>query len=428
MPQSLELQQHFSQKDSVIAYSGGERLDLGDVGMTKIRMYASIGEVMPMLQGILGDPSEFRKFDFLKGWSGLSDAQKMDRYNEMACHELHLFLKFHDAMFFEKVIRPHLESKMPKQFMDDWLLDRDLAKYTEPWKWMQLNAAERVLLARRVEAKSTGTMRWLQDQLAANPIPPQIQGMWFAQSLRSSLLSTEFAAGENAAGLMGENGQDKSRFMMEERLGEGSRYGGMGGPGGGSGGLGGGGFGGGVDNKRAAGGLGGKPGGMPSSGAKDAFYDSFGVERESLALEDAVRLKAENGALDALSRSEEAKAAKKEKGAASDEDFKLGRVLSRRGMDRGGVNRQADLFKRLEATKKWAESQYYRVPLENQIASLIQPSSYWLDYLKRPEGDSFLSEHLHLAARNTNEALMALALLGLPLEPQSGTLEIEEGR
>jgi hypothetical protein len=51
-----------------------------------------------------------------------------------------------------------------------------------------------------------------------------------------------------------------------------------------------------------------------------------------------------------------------------------------------------------------------------------------LDYLKRPEGDSFLSEHLHLAARNTNEALMALALLGLPLEPQSGTLEIEEGR
>lgn len=428
LPQSLELQQHFSQKDSVIAYSGGERLDLGDVGMTKIRMYASIGEVMPMLQGILGDPSEFRKFDFLKGWSGLSDAQKMDRYNEMACHELHLFLKFHDAMFFEKVIRPHLESKMPKQFMDDWLLDRDLAKYTEPWKWMQLNAAERVLLARRVEAKSTGTMRWLQDQLAANPIPPQIQGMWFAQSLRSSLLSTEFAAGENAAGLMGENGQDKSRFMMEERLGEGSRYGGMGGPGGGSGGLGGGGFGGGVDSKRAAGGLGGKPGGMPSSGAKDAFYDSFGVERESLALEDAVRLKAENGALDALSRSEEAKAAKKEKGAASDEDFKLGRVLSRRGMDRAGVNRQADLFKRLEATKKWAESQYYRVPLENQVASLIQPSSYWLDYLKRPEGDSFLSEHLHLAARNTNEALMALALLGLPLEPQSGTLEIEEGR
>jgi hypothetical protein len=432
LPQSLELQQHFSQKDSVIAYSGGERLDLGDVGMTKIRMYASIGEVMPMLQGILGDPSEFRKFDFLKGWSGLSDAQKMDRYNEMACHELHLFLKFHDSMFFEKVVRPHLESKMPKQFMDDWLLDRDLATYTEPWKWMQLNAAERVLLAKRIEAKRPGTLRWLQDQLAANPIPPQIQGMWFAQSLRSSLLITEFAAGETADGLMGENGQDKSRFMMEERLGEGSRYGGMGGgmggAGGSSGGRGGAGFGNRTDNKRVAGDLAGKPGSMPGSSGKDAFYDSFGVEQEALAREDAGRWKAENGALDALSRSDEAKFAKKEKGSEADEDFKLGQVLSRRGLDRVGAYRQADLFKRLETTKKWAESQYYRVPLENQIASLIQPSPYWLDYLKYTEGDSFLSEHLHLAARNTNEALMALALLGLPLEPQAGTLEIEEGR
>jgi hypothetical protein len=297
---------------------------------------------------------------------------------------------------------------------------------------MQLNAAERVLLAKRIEAKRPGTLRWLQDQLAANPIPPQIQGMWFAQSLRSSLLITEFAAGETADGLMGENGQDKSRFMMEERLGEGSRYGGMGGgmggAGGSSGGRGGAGFGNRTDNKRVAGDLAGKPGSMPGSSGKDAFYDSFGVEQEALAREDAGRWKAENGALDALSRSDEAKFAKKEKGSEADEDFKLGQVLSRRGLDRVGAYRQADLFKRLETTKKWAESQYYRVPLENQIASLIQPSPYWLDYLKYTEGDSFLSEHLHLAARNTNEALMALALLGLPLEPQAGTLEIEEGR
>ena len=442
LPQSLELQQHFSQKDSVIAYPGGERLDLGDVGMTKIRMYASIGEVMPMLQGILGDPSEFRKFDFLKGWNGLSDVQKMDRYNDMACHELHLFLKFHDPMFFEKVVRPHLESKMPKQFLDDWLLDRELAKYTEPWKWLQLNAAERVLLAKRVEAKRLGTLRWLQDQLTANPISPQIQGLWFAQSLRSSLLSTEFADGVSAGGSMGATGQDKSRFMMEERLGEGSRFGGMGGrasgqppgngvPGGGAGGMGGGRsedlgrfpVGGTVTSD-----LGAKPASMPGSSGKDAFYDSFGVEHEALAVENGLGLKMDNSRVDALSRSEESKFAKKEKGAAADDDTKLGRVLSRRGRDRVELNRQADLFKRLESTKKWAESQYYRVPLENQVASLIQPSSYWLDYLKQTEGDSFLSENLHLAARNTNEALMALGLLGLPLDPQAGTLEIEEGR
>ncbi|MBM3964885.1 MAG: hypothetical protein FJ308_07415, partial [Planctomycetes bacterium] len=440
LPQSLELQQHFSQKDSVIAYSGGERLDLGDVGMTKIRMYSSIGEVMPMLQGILGDPSEFRKFDFLKGWSGLSDAQKMDRCNEMACHEFHLFLKFHDPAFFEKVVRPHLESKMPKQFMDDWLLDRELAKYTEPWRLMQLNVAERVLLAKRIEGKRTGTLRSLQDQLNANPIPPQVQGMWFAQSLRSSLLGLEVEQGAAATGLGVTNGQDKGRFMMEERLGEGSRFGGLGGaPGGtgGMGGLGGGGFGGGrpgdsVENRRSRGAVAGKPGSMPSSDSKDAFYGDFGVEHESLseslAVEDSLRLKMENGTLDGLSRNSEAEAAKKEKGVVADDETKLGRVLSRRGVDTSGLSRQAEMFKRLESTKKWAESQFFRVPLENQVPSLIQSSSYWLDYLKQTEGDSFLSEHLHQAARNTNEALMALGLLGLPLEPQYGTLEIEEGR
>jgi len=39
-----------------------------------------------------------------------------------------------------------------------------------------------------------------------------------------------------------------------------------------------------------------------------------------------------------------------------------------------------------------------------------------------------LSEHLHLAARNANEALLALAFVDLPLEAKPGNLAIENGR
>ena len=90
------------------------------------------------------------------------------------------------------------------------------------------------------------------------------------------------------------------------------------------------------------------------------------------------------------------------------------------------AGKKLQLYEPLGPTRKWAESQFDRVELAEQKPGLVIPSFFWIDVL-RNSGDS-LSEHLHLTARNSNEALMALAFVDLPLDAKPGSLSIENGR
>ena len=85
-------------------------------------------------------------------------------YNEYACHEVNLYVYHKDETFFRDVIRPFLQNKLQKTFVDEWLLcdhhdsktdSKGLMKWIEPKRFQSLNIVEKLLLARKV--RPTGT-------------------------------------------------------------------------------------------------------------------------------------------------------------------------------------------------------------------------------------------------------------------------------
>ena len=80
--------------------------------------------------------------------------------------------------------------------MDDYVLSSDLSKYVQPWKLAQLNAVERVLLAKRIAAQSGSTKRWMGDLVNSIPVNSAAQSVLFARGLMSSALWDDSGANE----------------------------------------------------------------------------------------------------------------------------------------------------------------------------------------------------------------------------------------
>ncbi|KAI8636911.1 hypothetical protein BD408DRAFT_486588 [Parasitella parasitica] len=87
-------------------------------------------------------------FYFLKTWSGLDLASKRELHDKHVCHELNLWLKKKDEVFFDVHVKPAIQSKIQKSFMDLYLLDQDLSLYQRDlYRFKQLDTVEKALFA-----------------------------------------------------------------------------------------------------------------------------------------------------------------------------------------------------------------------------------------------------------------------------------------
>ena len=427
LQQSFELDKHFIQKKSVRTIMADQIADLGDVGVTQVRAYNSISELFPMMRSILMDQEDFNRFDCLETWSKLSDAEKQAKYNELACHELHLFLLKHDPEFMQRVVIPHLMNKSPRQLVDDWILGQNLDAYLAPWRYEQLNTVERILLAKRFPEKQSGLIRLMGDHLKSENRLFDLEALLFSQALDNGSLAAQGADGLNIT--------DATRSLELERLsGSGDLK-----PGASSeelsrlseapGGMGGGGIGGGMGGMR-------NPSGRvlsegknwnlslnrlsDASGRDKSPADRFGMMRGEKSLSES-NMPNDLPALGNDFVKESVPESLSEFYSNSEDLFRY----SKRELGRS-AGKKLQIYEPLGPTRKWAESQFDRVELAEQKPGLVIPSLFWIDVL-RDSGDS-LSEHLHLTARNSNEALMALAFVDLPLDAKPGSLSIENGR
>lgn len=66
--------------------------------------------------------SGFEDLSFVLKWAGLSSFEKDQKYSDYFCHELNFFISRRDPAYFNDVVKPFLETKMEKQFMDHYLL------------------------------------------------------------------------------------------------------------------------------------------------------------------------------------------------------------------------------------------------------------------------------------------------------------------
>ncbi len=98
-------------------------------------------------------------------WDQFSEQKKKQILTEQGSHELHLFLKLHDTVWFETHVRPVLKNKRHKSFLDLFILDEDLSEYLKPWRFNYLNAAQKALLAHAIPSARDSIVQSLQRDI-----------------------------------------------------------------------------------------------------------------------------------------------------------------------------------------------------------------------------------------------------------------------
>lgn len=168
------------------------------------RAFSTLDDAHQFLFGMTGD-DRLREFVFLTGWPDLTEEKKLELLKEHACHEFHLFLARKDTAFFDKFVKPQLAGKPEPQFMDDYLLGRDLGTYLRPYAWQRLNAAEKALLAQATPAARERISRELSLRWQLEAPAPDLETRLFAQTLRGSDLAMQDSLGlaRSAYGLIG---------------------------------------------------------------------------------------------------------------------------------------------------------------------------------------------------------------------------------
>ena len=367
---SFESESHLAEKQTVRLLKADEKTELGDARTSRVQLYTTLSDVYRLYGTLLNNP-EWEKFRFITEWPTLSDEDKRARYSEMSCHELDFFLARKDRKFFDAVVAPLLAQKLDKQLVDLWLLDKSLEGYQTLWRIERLNTLERLLLAQRSAETQRGTRRWLDEYLAAHPLDPVLRSQRFETALRGTLL--DVAAGKH---------------MMFDRLGEAEAY------------------------QRTLG-RGARSGAVPEDGfAAKALAGGAagGYSLGGVGAPAAPELKMESLAVRGLQE--------------ADADLKYFFKEERAsGLARGRANR---FYQTLDQTREWAETQYYRIRLQQQTPQLIPPSLFWQEFASA--GEDFLSQNIDLPVGSLNEALCALAVLDLPWESPQPEMTVEDDR
>ena len=376
----LELERALAFARGVVIASPKQPLDLKSLGTAQVQLYPSVGELLRLYMTLLPD-ARLNDFELLIQWHTLDDAAKSDAYNQLASHELHLFLSVHDPEFFQKSIRPFLMNKVEKQLVDHYLLDEDLTPWTPMWRYRTLNAAEKVLLARRVPTMLPTVQREMREWVQMQPDQSDLLRRLVESGLAGTAMSGERES------RMDRLNADGSAFEWSDRslsLSDGmvaapaaamSGFGGMGG------------------GLEAA-----DPFGAPEKG------EELGFRRQSAAL---------------ATNNDDADKANRDAGKSSER-------LSKRMKSQDAQR----FFRPLDDTKQWAESQWDRVrvtstgsltPLLREAGQLQGPElipidPFWSALAASGNEADGANEHLLRPTTTRHAALAALAFCGLPLK------------
>ncbi|MDC0718378.1 hypothetical protein [Nannocystis bainbridge] len=371
--------QHFTELRGVDGAPAGATLVVEDLRSGKLELVDTVARAHQVLLS-LGAPDTLREFAFVTQWHALDDATRRARYSKYACHELHLFLHFRDPEFFARVVRPYLEHKRRKTFVDHWLLGADLSGYLEPWAFGRLNALERALLARRLPDARASIVRLLGDAVDLIPPDPErddrlVDTLLGASALEGSPLAAAAPAtmelAEDSFGSEGAPVKEHKKMARrsrreidamdrdEEEAGDGFSAVGGGGP---------------------------PP---PPPGAPAAAK--------------AMRAGSRGG------------------GGDFDDTTITADLRERR--------RSAPLYRGADKTQEWAESDWWHIRATNATSFLIAVHRYWRDFARHdPATGPFLSPHLDECAGDFASALCALAVLDLPFVAGAHAVTVEDTR
>ncbi|MCA9198366.1 MAG: hypothetical protein KDA87_12540 [Planctomycetales bacterium] len=378
---ALDADKHFTQKKTIKLLGRNESLTLTSLGTTKVQTFDSLNDVYQLLL-TLNRHEHLVKFNFLLNWESLTSAEKQAKYSEFASHELNFFLYKKDRPFFNDVVRPHLQFKFHKTFLDHWLLENDLSEFRQPWNYAQLNIVERILLARRIDDEYQYTRRHVNDLVSLVPPNRTQWNYWFETALGRSALDADEKLNFGFAG------EARGGRVLSERFG-------------------GGGF-----------------GGVTRSAVPSPTSESLAEMSDAESDGAAVDKRAYSRGRRANRQEEQAALGLQRKGMTADDHvdfFAYDATL-------GDAARDRQLYRTLESTKEWVENNYYRLPIESQNAELVTANAFWNDFANSRADEPFFSTNWPAASGNFTEMMFALAVLDLPLKSNAAEVKADENQ
>ena len=365
---TLDLTQDYTQRRNVTLLKNGETLVIDDLRSSELESYDTIGGILGTLAGI-NPEAELTKFGFLSGWNELDVEKKRALYSEHASHELNFFLSRKDGDFFQAVVQPYLKNKKDKTFLDHYLVGDPLDEFLQPWEFGRLNIVERILLARRIgEDERKRTEKHVVSLHELMPRNREQNAYWYRQALR----------GRRA------NASDKDWGLGLEIAAEGLAY-----------------------NRNGA-------------AAADPFaapVSAGGVLMNRRAGRDMLALQRKAVPADGFGFEAEAAPA-----APAQMDAYVGRQLA----ELEDLAETRALYRKLEATKEWAENNYYHLPIESQNAELVTVNEFWKDFAEWNGEGGFYSREFPAASGNFTEMMFALGVLDLPFSAEEHELTVNE--
>ena len=170
---TLDLNEHFAEKSQISVVSKTTCLNFSaGVAPENFSVFDSLTKLFEYYKKSCIQSDWLESFEFLLQWPKLPLSKKKEHYSENACHELNFFLFIRDNEFFESFVKPHIELKKVKTFLDYFLLQNleILKSYTVQWRLDKLNLFEKILLAHSLDLKEL--TKNLIDECTYVPKPP----------------------------------------------------------------------------------------------------------------------------------------------------------------------------------------------------------------------------------------------------------------
>ena len=372
----LDPTKHFTQQKQVTVAEAGKVFAIEDIANSKFEAYDSLAKVYSLYATISKDP-KLAEFAFVLRWPTLKPEQKRELYSKYACHELSFFLSKKDPEFFKAVVKPHLTNKKDKTFLDHFLLDGDVKPFAEPWAFGRLNVTERVLLSQRIAGEPARTTRHLDDLLKLIPRDSARELFLFNVAVENTALdfstNDPFAQtktpGKNPDVLPTNPGAPPPAPVVP------APPGGLPVPGAGG------------------------PPGLPAQPGRDSKgKDGYGGEK--------------GGKSDPKATGGDNKKRDEDRFYENDREKFIPRAL----------------YRKLDPTMEWAENNYYKLLIKDQIADLVKVNRFWFDYSLTEGKGTYLSRNLPVASSNFTEMMFALSMLDLPFEPAKHEVKFAAGK
>lgn len=194
LAKNLDPTKSFTEEKEISVLETGKTLVLTDAQTGKLETYDTLGSIHTLFTTLSQD-EHLAEFAWLLDWPKLKEDEKRKKYGEFACHELNFFVQRKDKAFFDAVVKPYLENKKDKTFMDEFLLGRDLAHHLEPWAYARLNMVERILLAQRIAGEAPNTARHARELWEMIPPNPEQRDFLFETAMRGRSLENNTGLG-----------------------------------------------------------------------------------------------------------------------------------------------------------------------------------------------------------------------------------------